>query len=74
MLSVIFWKFVPALFFTLYMIYGLARPWVSKRWRKEIEDLTPEDIEDEAELTLLDSDATGAENEADRDSRRDANS
>ncbi len=68
-LSVIFWKFVPALFFTLYMIYGLVRPWLSKRWRKEIEDLTPEDIEDEADLTLLDSDE---DDEDGADDRRDA--
>ncbi len=23
--------------FVLYLLYGLVRPWVSKRWRREIE-------------------------------------
>jgi len=26
-----------AALFILYMLYGLGRPWVSKRWRREIE-------------------------------------
>jgi CDP-diacylglycerol--serine O-phosphatidyltransferase len=34
-----------AVVFVAYMLYGLVRPWVSKRWRREIEP----DEEDEAE-------------------------
>ena len=28
---------MPAVLFSIYLIYGLIRPWVSQRWRKEIE-------------------------------------
>jgi hypothetical protein len=30
-----------------YLLYGLARPWVSKRWQREIE--SDEDEQDEAQ-------------------------
>jgi CDP-diacylglycerol---serine O-phosphatidyltransferase len=36
-----------AILFIAYMLYGLVRPWVSKRWRREIES----DEEDEDDLT-----------------------
>jgi CDP-diacylglycerol--serine O-phosphatidyltransferase len=36
------WQWMPAVLFVSYLAYGLARPWISRRWRKEIE------IEDEA--------------------------
>ena len=47
--AVMFWQVVPAVFFTLYLAYGLVRPWISRRWRKEIED-PAEDDEDESLL------------------------
>ena len=31
--------------FVLYLLYGLVRPWVSKRWRQEIEPDEDEEIE-----------------------------
>lgn len=37
------WQWMPAVLFVSYLIYGLVRPWVSRRWRQEIE------IEQEAE-------------------------
>jgi CDP-diacylglycerol--serine O-phosphatidyltransferase len=33
-----------AALFVAYLLYGIVRPWVSKRWRREIE--SDEDIED----------------------------
>ncbi|HUF62009.1 MAG TPA: CDP-diacylglycerol--serine O-phosphatidyltransferase [Verrucomicrobiales bacterium] len=36
--TVRFWRFMPAALFTLYLLYGLARPWVSRRWRQELGD------------------------------------
>jgi len=36
--AVIFWHVVPAILFTAYLIYGGIRPWVSRKWRREIEE------------------------------------
>ena len=36
-ITVIYWQVMPAIIFVSYMAYGLVRPWVSKRWRAEIE-------------------------------------
>ncbi len=41
--TVHYFEWMPAVIFTLYLVYGLVRPWISKRWRKEIEELTEED-------------------------------
>jgi CDP-diacylglycerol---serine O-phosphatidyltransferase len=35
--------------FVAYMLYGLVRPWVSKRWRREIEPDEEEPEEEEVE-------------------------
>lgn len=48
--AVNFVEFVPLAIFLSYFIYGLVRPWVSKRWRREIEegmDDDDEEIEDD---------------------------
>lgn len=39
------WQWMPSVLFVSYLGYGLVRPWISRRWRKEIEieDETPED-------------------------------
>jgi CDP-diacylglycerol--serine O-phosphatidyltransferase len=37
MLAVKFYHIVPAILFSSYLLYGLVRPWLSQRWRKEIE-------------------------------------
>ena len=31
------WQWMPAVLFVSYLLYGLVRPWVSRRWRQEIE-------------------------------------
>jgi CDP-diacylglycerol--serine O-phosphatidyltransferase len=43
-LTIMFWYYMlPALFLT-YLFYGLVRPWVSRKWVKEIEE-DPDDTE-----------------------------
>jgi CDP-diacylglycerol--serine O-phosphatidyltransferase len=42
-----YFQITLALLFIAYMLYGLVRPWVSKRWRREIES----DEEDAADST-----------------------
>lgn len=36
--AVNFWKFVPFFLFLTYFAYGCVRPWVSRKWRREIEE------------------------------------
>lgn len=49
--AVNFVEFVPLGIFLSYLIYGLVRPWVSREWRREIEeggtDFEPEFVESE---------------------------
>lgn len=64
-LTVMYLWFMPALLFVSYLLYGLVRPWLSNRWRKEIEeDGYDEDDEDE-----IDDD-----NASDPDAKTDSNS
>ena len=41
--TILFWQWMPAVIFVSYLCYGLVRPWVSRRWRREIEQETDED-------------------------------
>lgn len=47
--AVNFWKIVPFYLFLSYLAYGFARPWISGKWRREIEegddDFSPEVLE-----------------------------
>jgi CDP-diacylglycerol---serine O-phosphatidyltransferase len=36
-LIVLYWQVMPAIVFVSYLLYGLVRPWVGRRWRREIE-------------------------------------
>jgi len=45
--AVWFVEFVPLLIFLVYFAYGLARPWISREWRKEIEEGGDEASEDD---------------------------
>lgn len=36
--AVNFWKVVPFFLFLSYLTYGFVRPWLSRQWRREIED------------------------------------
>jgi CDP-diacylglycerol--serine O-phosphatidyltransferase len=31
------WQWMPSVLFVSYLLYGLVRPWISRRWRQEIE-------------------------------------
>lgn len=46
LLLVSFFEVTLAVLFVAYLLYGLVRPWVSKRWRREIEVEEDEDTED----------------------------
>jgi CDP-diacylglycerol---serine O-phosphatidyltransferase len=46
-LTVMNWQWMPAVLFVSYLLYGLVRPWVSRRWRHEIE------VEDETGEAVL---------------------
>jgi CDP-diacylglycerol--serine O-phosphatidyltransferase len=37
LLTIMYWQWMPAVLFGLYLSYGLVRPWVSRKWRREIE-------------------------------------
>jgi CDP-diacylglycerol--serine O-phosphatidyltransferase len=49
--AVKFVEFVPLGIFLTYLIYGLIRPWVSRKWREEIEEGV-----DDADLELVEED------------------
>jgi len=42
------YEWMPAVLFLIYLLYGFLRPWVSKRWRREIEEEIGEEGDDEA--------------------------
>jgi CDP-diacylglycerol--serine O-phosphatidyltransferase len=35
--TVLHWQWMPSVIFVSYLLYGLVRPWVSRKWRREIE-------------------------------------
>ena len=41
------WQWMPAVLFVTYLLYGFVRPWVSRKWQREIE------AEDDAEDTAV---------------------
>lgn len=55
--AVIFVEFVPLGIFLSYLVYGLVRPWISRRWRREIEEgsadgFDPELVEEEEDESV----------------------
>lgn len=40
---------MPVVLFSSYLVYGFVRPWISQRWRKEIEDFSEKTDADETE-------------------------
>jgi len=40
---------MPVVLFSAYLLYGFIRPWISQRWRKEIEDFSEKTEADESE-------------------------
>jgi CDP-diacylglycerol--serine O-phosphatidyltransferase len=37
---------MPALLFLAYLLYGFLRPWLSREWRREIEEEIGEESDD----------------------------
>lgn len=59
--TVMNWHWMPSVIFVSYLLYGLVRPWVSRKWRQEIEiEPEPMDLDPEEETRLL----TGEEQDA----------
>jgi CDP-diacylglycerol--serine O-phosphatidyltransferase len=46
--TVMNFEWMPAVLFLSYLLYGFARPWVSKAWRREIEEEGDNDAADDA--------------------------
>jgi CDP-diacylglycerol--serine O-phosphatidyltransferase len=60
--TVMNWHWMPSVIFVTYLLYGLARPWVSRKWRREIEieqEVPDADIMDETAVL------SGSEDEMD---------
>jgi CDP-diacylglycerol--serine O-phosphatidyltransferase len=55
------YMWMPAVLFISYLLYGFCRPWVSKRWRRELED-EEYDLPDEEE-DILEEGETGREDQ-----------
>ena len=36
--TIMAWQWMPTVIFVSYLLYGLVRPWVSRKWRQEIEE------------------------------------
>lgn len=43
--AVQFYEFVPLAIFVSYLTYGLVRPWISRKWQKEIEEGSTDEFE-----------------------------
>ncbi len=56
--TVKFWQVMPAVVFIGYLCYGPARPWISRRWRRELEE---DDEEREMEEAMEAGDAPAGE-------------
>lgn len=50
--TVMNWHWMPSVIFVSYLLYGLARPWVSRKWRQEIE-IEAETLSIDADLETL---------------------
>lgn len=55
--TVMNWHWMPSIIFVSYLLYGLVRPWVSRRWRQEIEiEAESSDLDIDAETLALNGD------------------
>ncbi|WP_395736421.1 CDP-diacylglycerol--serine O-phosphatidyltransferase [Prosthecobacter sp.] len=67
--TVMNWHWMPAVLFVSYLLYGLARPWVSRKWRQEIE-IEAETLEIDPGLETLALNGTDADAEDDASRQR----
>jgi CDP-diacylglycerol--serine O-phosphatidyltransferase len=71
--TVMNWHWMPSVIFVTYLLYGLARPWVSRKWRREIEieqEVPDADIMDETAVLSGSEDEMDAARILDADRRR----
>jgi CDP-diacylglycerol--serine O-phosphatidyltransferase len=47
-LNIIYYEWMPAVMFVSYLLYGFLRPFLSRAWRREIEEEEEEDAPDDA--------------------------
>ena len=47
--TVMYYEWMPAVLFLAYLLYGFARPWIKREWRREIEEELGEDEEPSAD-------------------------
>ncbi len=52
-ITVMNYEWMPFILFLLYLIYGFIRPWISRRWRREIEEEIGEELEPDEERQRL---------------------
>lgn len=45
-ITVLFYEWMPAVIFITYLVYGFIRPWISRRWQREIEEEIGDEEED----------------------------
>lgn len=53
LLTILYYQWMPAILFISYLLYGFFRPFVSKSWRREIEEDDDDDNLDESTATPL---------------------
>ena len=46
--TVLNYEWMPAVLFLAYLLYGVLRPWLSRDWRREIEEEIGEEPSEEA--------------------------
>jgi CDP-diacylglycerol--serine O-phosphatidyltransferase len=51
-LNIIYYEWMPALMFVCYLLYGFLRPFISRAWRREIEDEGDDEPPDPVETSL----------------------
>jgi len=44
--TVMNWEWMPAILFLAYLLYGFSRPWLSKEWRRTVEEHEDEETDD----------------------------
>jgi len=49
-LTALYYKWMPAVIFISYLLYGFIRPWLSREWQREIEEEIGEEPDDEEPL------------------------
>jgi CDP-diacylglycerol--serine O-phosphatidyltransferase len=49
-ITVMNYEWMPFVLFLLYLLYGFLRPWISRRWRREIEEEIGEELESGEEI------------------------